>query len=175
MKSFGWHHTSCSAPYAHISTSKESLLSQRKVRIISFSADLLYSYSTLAIFVPGRASAFVSQLSDKLAVFAPQLTLDFIQEVAAGISKLPVSQRISCLQYMSPWVRNLSQFTDPSSRLYEHSGAKLRDCVRALIDLTVGDQEVSRIQGSDIFCLYCHSSDSFSWPKVHLARDHRVG
>lgn len=100
---------------------------------------------TKAIFVPGRASAFVSQLSDKLAVFAPQLTLDFIQEVATGIGKLPVAQRISCLQYLSPWVRNLAQFTDPSNRLYDHSGAKLRDCVRALIDLTVGDTEVHSV------------------------------
>ncbi|EKM59988.1 uncharacterized protein PHACADRAFT_115378 [Phanerochaete carnosa HHB-10118-sp] len=100
---------------------------------------------TKAIFVPGRASAFVSQLSDKLAGFAPQLTLDFIQEVAAGISKLPVSQRISCLQYMSPWVRNLSQFTDPTNRLHDHNGAKLRDCVRMLIDLTAGDQEIHSV------------------------------
>lgn len=100
-----------------------------------------------AVFVPGRASAFVSQLSEKLAAFAPQLTLDFIQEVASGMDKTSVAQRISCLQYMSPWVRNLPQFTDPANRLYEHSGAKLRECVRSLINLTVGDQEV---------CAYLH-------------------
>lgn len=96
----------------------------------------------LAVFIPGRAAAFVTQLSEKLATFAPQLTLDFVQEVTANMSKASVSQRISCLQYMSPWIRNLAQFTDPANRLYEHSGARLRDCIRVLIDLTMADQEV---------------------------------
>lgn len=123
--------------------------------------------------MPGRASAFVSQLSDKLAAFAPQLTLDFIQEVAAGIAKLPVSQRISCLQYMSPWVRNLSQFTDPTNRLYDQSGAKLRDCVRSMIDLTVGDQDVS-YSHAQLFLRSHLLLDTLRRAQVHLERDFRV-
>lgn len=59
------------------------------------------------------------------------------------MNKASVAQRISSLQYMSPWIRNLAQFTDPVNRLYDHSGAKLRDCIRALIDMTVADQDVS--------------------------------
>ncbi len=95
-----------------------------------------------AIFVPGRAGPFVIQLSEKLASFSPQLTLDFIAEVAAGMEKTSVSQRIACLQYLSPWIKNLSHFTNPTDHLYEQSGAKFRDCVRILIDLTLADQEV---------------------------------
>ncbi|KAI0686496.1 hypothetical protein BC835DRAFT_1523052 [Cytidiella melzeri] len=100
---------------------------------------------TKAIFVPGRAGPFVTQLSEKLAAFAPQLTLDFIQEVTASMRKSSVSQRISCLQYISPWIKNLSKFTEPTSRLYEPSGARLRDCVRILIDLTMADQEIHAV------------------------------
>lgn len=96
----------------------------------------------IAIVIPGRAGPFVTQLSEKLSSFAPQLTLDFIQEVTANMGKSSVAQRISCLQYMSPWIKNLPKFTDPTSRLYEQSGARLRDCVRVLIDLTMADQEV---------------------------------
>ncbi|KAI0340881.1 hypothetical protein BDW22DRAFT_1485833 [Trametopsis cervina] len=100
---------------------------------------------TKAIFVPGRAGPFVTQLSEKLAGFAPQLTLDFIQEVTASMSKSSVSQRINSLQYMSPWIKNLPKFTDPASRLHEQSGARLRDCIRVLIDLTMTDQEIHAV------------------------------
>ncbi|KAL4251095.1 Ras-GAP domain-containing protein [Abortiporus biennis] len=94
------------------------------------------------IFIPGHPGPFVTQLSEKLASFAPYLTLDFISEVSAGMDKTSVSQRINCLQYLSPWIRNLPLFMDPVSRLYEHSGNRIRDCIRVLIDLTLTDQEI---------------------------------
>ncbi|KAJ3551785.1 hypothetical protein NM688_g4509 [Phlebia brevispora] len=100
---------------------------------------------TKTIFVPGRAGAFVTQLSEKLAAHATHLTLDFLSEVSAGMDKAPVSQRVACLQYMGPWIRNLSQFTSPTSRLYEPSGAKFRDCIRVLIELTLADQEIHAV------------------------------
>lgn len=95
-----------------------------------------------AVFIPGHPGPFVTQLSEKLALFAPHLTLDFINEVAAGMDKTSVSQRINCLQYMGPWVKNLSLFVDPANRLFEHSATKFRDCIRVLIDLTLADHEV---------------------------------
>ncbi|KAG6336483.1 hypothetical protein ID866_2597 [Astraeus odoratus] len=92
--------------------------------------------------IPGDISTFVLSLSDRLASFVPKLTLDFLIVMAAGMDKTKVAQRINCLQYMSPWVRNLALFCTPSNPLYEHSGARLRDCIRALIDLTVADLEI---------------------------------
>lgn len=83
------------------------------------------------------------QLSQQLASFAPQLTLDFITEVASGMDKAMPPQRINCLQYMKPWIPNLAMFCDPSSPHYEHSGAKLRDVIRLLVDLTTADHGVS--------------------------------
>ncbi|KAI6003613.1 hypothetical protein EDD15DRAFT_2567619 [Pisolithus albus] len=93
--------------------------------------------------IPGDIPTFVINLSERLANFAPKLTLDFLNVMASGMDKAKVSQRINCLQYMSPWVRNLVVFCTPSSSLYEHSGARLRDCIRSLIDLTVADLEIS--------------------------------
>ncbi|KAF8076811.1 hypothetical protein FPV67DRAFT_1605221 [Lyophyllum atratum] len=87
-------------------------------------------------FIPGDPSAFVTQLSEKIAAFAPQLTLDFIPEVGAAMSSMDkTSQRISCIHYLSPWIRNLALFSNPTSNLYERSGARLRDCIRNLADL----------------------------------------
>lgn len=82
------------------------------------------------------------QLSEKLSSFAPHLTLDFLTEVATDANKATTASRIACLQYMSPWVKNMGYFMDPTHRLYEHSGAGLRDCVRAMIELTTGHKEV---------------------------------
>jgi hypothetical protein len=101
-------------------------------------------------------------LSEQLADFVPELTIDFISEAAAGmemvgdeagdktLAKASTAQRINCLQYMSPWIKNLAHFTNPTSQHYEHSGARLRDCVRVLSDLTIADAEVCQ---TDTFML----------------------
>ncbi|TFK62722.1 hypothetical protein BDN72DRAFT_964371 [Pluteus cervinus] len=97
-------------------------------------------------FIPGDPNMFVVQLSERIAEFAPQLTLDFISEVSAamnGMGREATAQQISCLQYMSPWIKNLAQFANPTSSLYERSAARLRDCVRVLADLSVSFPEIS--------------------------------
>jgi neurofibromin 1 len=88
-------------------------------------------------------------LSERLAEFAPELTLDFISEASAGMEKVgekgekaSAALQINCLQYMSPWIKNLAHFPNPTSPQYEHSGARLRDCIRVLSDLTVSNTEV---------------------------------
>ncbi|KAL0070247.1 Ras GTPase activating protein ira2 [Marasmius tenuissimus] len=100
-------------------------------------------------FIPGDMNAFVINLSARLAQFAPQLTLDFISEVAAAMTAMErkavvqILQRINCLRYMNPWIRNLESFASPTNPLYERSGARLRDCIRVLIDLTITLPELS--------------------------------
>ncbi|KAG6811909.1 hypothetical protein H0H92_005307 [Tricholoma furcatifolium] len=95
-------------------------------------------------FIPGDPTAFLVQLSEKIATFAPQLTLDFIPEVGAAMNSMDkTAQRISCIQYMSPWIKNLSLFSNPTSKQYERSGARLRDCVRNLADLAVNYPDIT--------------------------------
>lgn len=106
------------------------------------SASCFNSDPSLAGIIAGDLSTFVTNLSERLAGFAPKLTLDFLTVMSTGMDKAGVAQRINCLQYMSPWVRNLAHFCNPSNSLYEHSGARLRDCIRTLIDLTIADLEV---------------------------------
>ncbi|KAH6914612.1 hypothetical protein BKA70DRAFT_1180120 [Coprinopsis sp. MPI-PUGE-AT-0042] len=102
-------------------------------------------------FIPGESLTFVTHLSEKLADFAPQLTLDFIHEVLsamAGMGDGPKAtpRRVNCLHYISPWIRNLSSFANPASK-YEKSGSRLRDCVRLLTDLSITyPQIISSIQ-----------------------------
>ncbi|CAA7259350.1 unnamed protein product [Cyclocybe aegerita] len=97
-------------------------------------------------FISGDPIAFVLQLSEKLAEFAPQLTLDFIHEVSAAMTSMDKStgsRRIGCLQYMSPWIQNLSLFANATHPLFERSGARLRDCIRTLADLSLAFPEIT--------------------------------
>ncbi|KAL0576959.1 Ras GTPase activating protein ira2 [Marasmius crinis-equi] len=110
--------------------------------------DLLLTVDS-AGFIPGDMNAFVINLSARLAQFAPQLTLDFISEVAAAMTAMErkavmqILQRINCLRYMNPWIKNLESFANPTNALFERSGARLRDCIRVLIDLTITMPELS--------------------------------
>lgn len=97
-------------------------------------------------FVPGDPTTFIRHLSESLADFAPQLTLDFCSEISAamsGIDRTAISQRVSCIQYMSPWIKNFALFVNPTSPLYERSGARVRDAIRVLCDMSTSQPEVS--------------------------------
>ncbi|KAH8118768.1 hypothetical protein DFH11DRAFT_1839273 [Phellopilus nigrolimitatus] len=96
-------------------------------------------------FIPGRPMVVVTQLSEKLSVFAPELTLDFISQVCLELDKAASTQKGICLIYLNPWIKNFNKFCDPTNKLYELSGARLRDCIRLLLDLTVRDVEVCHI------------------------------
>ena len=93
----------------------------------------------------------VTQLSEKLATFAPELTLDFISQVCLELVKSSVLRKAICLQYMNPWIKNLNKFCDPTDKLYELSGARLRDCIKNLIEVTVHDRDVGLV--SSYYCL----------------------
>lgn len=58
------------------------------------------------------------------------------------LDKSAAHQKAICLQYMNPWLKNFNKFCDPTNKLFELSGARLRDCIRLLLDLTVKDADV---------------------------------
>jgi len=49
---------------------------------------------------------------------------------------------MSCLYYLQPWIKNLAMFPNQSGTYFDHSGAKLRDGIRMLIDLLIKDHDV---------------------------------
>jgi hypothetical protein len=72
----------------------------------------------------------------------PHLTLDFVSEVCSTLSKSDPTLKLHCLSYMGPWLKNLSIFVEPTNASFDHSGAKIRDCIRLLIELTIADPQV---------------------------------
>jgi hypothetical protein len=95
----------------------------------------------------------VIQFSEEMARFAPHLTLDIVTEFCGKMIEEPISTRLSSLQALSSWVQNLVLYTDPTHELFEVSGARLRDAVRCLVDLTTADQEVCTSAFSSATCL----------------------
>jgi hypothetical protein len=87
-----------------------------------------------------RKASSLSQPGSHLAGvpdFAP-----LIHNASGGREKSSRWQKTICLLYISPWIRNLSHFQDPSHILYDRSDEKLRSAVRILIDITIRDLDV---------------------------------
>ncbi|TCD61394.1 Ras GTPase activating protein ira2 [Steccherinum ochraceum] len=107
-----------------------------------------------AIFLPGHPAQFVTQLSEKLAAFSPELTLDLINESCTSLlqnSKATLTQKINLLQYISPWIKNMDKFAEPGHKFYEHSGTKFRDCVRMLIEISYPPPDGSIVKLDNIY------------------------
>ena len=143
-RDFGALRTTSLGRFATTSSTTRVLLLHVKVRL-AICRILVFLTSSEAGFISGDPTVFVLNLSEKLAEFAPRLTLDFIHEVSAAMTSMDnasISTRISCLQYMSPWIQNLSHFANATHPLHERSGARLRDCIRILSDLSVAYPDV---------------------------------
>ncbi|TFY83118.1 hypothetical protein EWM64_g893 [Hericium alpestre] len=91
------------------------------------------------VWLPGSALPWLPGMSERIASLVPHLTLDFVCEVSTAVEKAAKEQRLHCLTYMSPWLKHLPLFVDPTFASYDHSGAKMRDCIRLLIDITLSD------------------------------------
>jgi hypothetical protein len=99
-------------------------------------------------FVPANPLALATQISERLAEHAPKVTLDFLTEFFVGYDKSDPPQKAACLHYLRPWIRNLSSFQNPTVAHYEPSGPKLRNAIRAMIEITINDKMV-RIRLAD--------------------------
>lgn len=108
----------------------------------SFDLDASPILTTKGLWIGGPSSPFLVSLSDQIASLVPHLTLDFVSEVCNTLSKSDLTLKLHCLSYMSPWLKNLSAFAEPTNSNFDHSGAKLRDCIRLLIELTIADSQL---------------------------------
>lgn len=89
--------------------------------------------------LPANSTAFVVNISGKLAATEPGFTLEFLNECIVGFNKSNESSRYLCLDYMGPWLPNLVLFARGSP----DEVAKTKEVMRLLIDLTVARKDVS--------------------------------
>lgn len=95
----------------------------------------------LDLCLPANSTAFVVAISERIAENQPNLTLEFLSECFIGFQKSSEPLRYLCLDYMVPWLPNLSRFCH--SNIEDKETVKTKEVLRNLIDLTVARTEVS--------------------------------
>lgn len=95
-------------------------------------------------FIPANTLPFILNYSERISTFAPEITLDFILQWSIGFLKSTTQEKLICLEYVSPWIRNLGIFLEPSSGHFDES--RVRECIRLFIDMTIHESEVIEFQ-----------------------------
>ncbi|KAI9331843.1 hypothetical protein BDR26DRAFT_824234, partial [Obelidium mucronatum] len=104
--------------------------------------------STKGLCIPANDIQYVKLISKKLATAEKYLTLEFLIEFVIGFNKATVGQKIFCLEYLSPWLKNLVVFTNPTAAENEDKPKldilklKLKSLVKLLIEATVKEVEL---------------------------------
>jgi hypothetical protein len=92
-------------------------------------------------FIPANSLAFIINFSENMSTFVPSLALDFIFQWFNGFYVATTVEKITCLQYVSPWIRNLGIFMEPSSIHFDEP--RVRECIRLFINITIQELEVT--------------------------------
>ncbi|KAJ3163262.1 Ras GTPase activating protein ira2 [Geranomyces michiganensis] len=93
------------------------------------------------VFIPYSNQPFVLDISTRISRARPELTLALVAECAHGLSRVPASLKLSCLQYLAPWIPNLAPFADGGTEVE----AKLRKIVLTLVEATIREPRLDGV------------------------------
>ncbi|XP_030848330.1 neurofibromin isoform X1 [Strongylocentrotus purpuratus] len=94
---------------------------------------------TSGLCIPANNTIFIVSISKTLAANEPHLTLEFLQECITGFSKISIELKHLCLEYMTPWLPNLTRF---SKRSDESKRYKLTVVLDKLIHMTITEKQM---------------------------------
>ena len=95
---------------------------------------------TQGLCIPSNNTIFIKSLSEKLATNAPHLTLEFLEECIQGFQQSTIELKHLCLEYMTPWLKNLVKFCKPSDEKKRQKQVSI--ILLKLIDLTIQEKEM---------------------------------
>ncbi|CAO3650284.1 unnamed protein product [Mucor fragilis] len=101
--------------------------------------------------LPANSTAFIVNISEKIAQNQQNLTLEFLSECFIGFQKSSEPLRYLCLDYMMPWLPNLSKFCQNSSVENDKDTLKTKEVLRNLIDLTVARTDMYKLVQAKIW------------------------
>lgn len=101
--------------------------------------------------LPANSTAFIVNISEKIAQNQQNLTLEFLSECFIGFQKSSEPLRYLCLDYMIPWLPNLSKFCQNSSVENDQDTIKTKEVLRNLIDLTVARTDMYKLVQAKIW------------------------
>lgn len=70
--------------------------------------------------IPSNNTIFIKQISDKLATNASHLTLEFLEECIQGFRASSIELKHLCLEYMTPWLPNLTRSVTAALFSFNH-------------------------------------------------------
>lgn len=94
---------------------------------------------TAGLCIPSNNTIFIKQISEKLALNASHLTLEFLEECIQGFRSSNIELKHLCLEYMTSWLPNLTRFckqTDDNKR------QRVATILDKLITLTIEEVEM---------------------------------
>ncbi|KAF7726129.1 Ras GTPase activating protein ira2 [Apophysomyces ossiformis] len=101
--------------------------------------------------LPANSTAFIVNISEKLAAAEPSLTLEFLSECFLGFNKSSEPLRYLCLDYMTPWLPNLALFCQGTLDDTNQNLQKTKEVLRLLIDLTVARTDMYKLVQAKIW------------------------
>lgn len=91
------------------------------------------------ICIPANCTLFIQGISEQLAQREPNLTLEFLDECISCFGKSDDESRNLCLNYMAPWLPNLSRFSGCDKS--DPNKIKMIDIIEKLIKLTIMNRQ----------------------------------
>lgn len=65
---------------------------------------------SLGLCIPSNNTLFIKSISEKLGSNEPHLTLEFLEECIQGFRCSSIELKHLCLEYMTPWLSNLTKY-----------------------------------------------------------------
>eukprot|EP00795_Rhopilema_esculentum_P015875 gene15875-7206_t len=91
--------------------------------------------------IPANNTMFIKSISEQLAKREPNMTLEFLDECINGFSLSDFELKHLCLEYMAPWLPNLTKFCKCVSD--DPSRTKLCQILDKLIQMTIKERQMN--------------------------------
>ncbi|KAK2587535.1 hypothetical protein KPH14_003672 [Odynerus spinipes] len=96
---------------------------------------------TSGLCIPSNNTIFIKHISETLAANDPHLTLEFLEECIQGFRVSTIELKHLCLEYMTPWLKNLVKFCKPNDEGGKRQ-KQVSQILEKLINLTIDEVEM---------------------------------
>ncbi|XP_052799724.1 neurofibromin-like isoform X3 [Mya arenaria] len=94
---------------------------------------------TTGLCIPANNTIFIKSISETLAANEPHLTLEFLEECIQGFGNSNIELKHLCLEYITPWLPNLTRFCRHTD---ENKRQKVALILDKLITMTIEEVEM---------------------------------
>ncbi|CAG2240905.1 Neurofibromin [Mytilus edulis] len=94
---------------------------------------------TTGLCIPANNTIFIKTISETLAANEPHLTLEFLEECIQGFGNSNIELKHLCLEYITPWLPNLTRFCRHTD---ENKRQKVALILDKLITMTIEEVEM---------------------------------